>query len=108
MNLSVDIADVVDSPNKSLSTEHPLFHKLVLIAVYLLTAPTCSLGRAAFLYGLNVQGPDNLLAIDQQTGSAARLASFGSLGPGSWNGLTDLPGDSSVLFAPQQPTPAGI
>jgi WD40 repeat protein len=65
-----------------------------------------SLASAATLYTLNVNGPGNLLRVDTTTGAATSVAPELSLGPGSWNGLSTWPSDSSVLVAVNNPRPA--
>ncbi len=64
--------------------------------------------EASTLYTMNVQGNGNFLSVNQETGLATALDPDGSLGLGSWNGLTSVPGQSDILFAVNNPRPATI
>lgn len=79
---------------------------VVLIAAIACLSMSTSLLAQSTLYSLNVNGNGNLLTIDfNDTGKSTSVTPTLSLGPGSWNGLSAHPTDSSVIYAVNNPRP---
>lgn len=65
-----------------------------------------SISRAATLYTTNASGVENLFVVDIATGATSPAPQVTELGFDTFNGLSSVPGDSSVLYALNNPRPA--
>lgn len=76
-----------------------------LIPLLLVIGLPASRSAASTYYTINVQGAENFLTLDPLTGATTPIPPLAGLGPGSWNGLAELPGNDDYLYAVNNPRP---